>query len=68
MLEKIFDQWADAMGGRKRLRAVQSISKRGRFYGFESQGEILEWAAVPGWRAQPIGSSTALFPHFSDNY
>lgn len=47
MLEKIFDQWADAMGGLKRLRAVQSISKRGRFYGFESQGEILEWA-VPG--------------------
>ena len=47
MLDKILDQWADALGGRKRLRAVQTISKRGRMYGFGSQGQINEWA-VPG--------------------
>jgi hypothetical protein len=51
VLEKILDQWANALGGRKRLRAVESISKRGRIYGFGSQGKIHEWAAPGCYRS-----------------
>lgn len=47
MLTKILDRWAEALGGRERLRAIQSITKRGQITAFDSNG-LLEEQATPG--------------------